>query len=82
MGESKMTKRFKPEADQMTVLIANTTPYVIWSESGGLVGACKSVADAVAIMTDLKRSFPHKDYVCRDVDGDLCADTRTMADAS
>lgn len=68
----------QPEEDQMAVLVANSTPYVIWRVGGGLVGACRTVQQARSIMRDLTRSFPDRHYVCRDVDGDLCADTRTM----
>jgi hypothetical protein len=77
-GRDRGVQARQPEADQMTVLVANSTPYVIWRLGGGLVGACRTQEQAIAIMKDLKFSFPGQEYICRDVDGDLCGDTRLI----
>lgn len=63
----------------MSVLVSNVTPYVIWRVDGGLVGACRTLNEALDLVRDLKRTFPDRDYICRDVDGDLRGDSRTMA---
>lgn len=73
-----MSKRRTPEKDEMTVIVANSTPYVIWRVDGGLVGACRTSQQARGLMADMKATFPDRDYICRDVDGDLIADTRCM----
>lgn len=60
----------------MNVLVSNTTPFVVWRVSGGLVGACRSQEDATEIIWSLKADFPKNDYVCKDIDGEITTDTR------
>lgn len=60
----------------MNVLVSNATPFVVWRVSGGLVGACRSQADANEIIWSLKTDFPHNDYFCKDIDGQITTDTR------
>lgn len=62
----------------MTVLVSNRTPYVIWRIGGGLVGACRTIDEARDLMLSLKKTFPDRDYLCKDPDGDVRGDTRTI----
>lgn len=60
----------------MSVLVSNKMPFVVWRIDGGLVGACKTQESANEIMWSLKADFPDRDYVCRDVDGQVIGGTR------
>lgn len=59
----------------MNVLVSNVTPFVVWRAMGGLVGACRSLDEARGLVADLKESFPHNDYICKDIDGNVVIDT-------
>lgn len=57
----------------MAVLVSNATPFIIWRIGGGLVGACRSLDEARGLMADLKRTFPDREYICKDSENSVLA---------